>query len=260
MCLLAVMHRIHPDAPLVVAANRDEDPARPAVAMTVLRPAGPRILGGRDEQAGGTWLAINEHGVMAGLTNRPGRTKDPGRRSRGELPLALARFATAKEAVDAFRESYRPADYGPGWLLVADREDLFSLDMTAGVQPRVAPLPAGLHVLENQPPGTSSPKVRHTAALLQHALAWRGSRLVEGLGNILGSHVVPAGAAESAHGTTRVAARQVACVHAGDYGTRSSLIVLVPATGRPRLWSAGGPPCTTPFAPFSTLWAPAPAG
>ena len=51
MCLLAVMHRIHPDAPLVVAANRDEDPARPAVAMTVLQQARPRILGGHDEQS-----------------------------------------------------------------------------------------------------------------------------------------------------------------------------------------------------------------
>jgi uncharacterized protein with NRDE domain len=121
MCLLAVMHRIHPDAPLVVAANRDEDPARPAVAMTVLRPAGPRILGGRDEQAGGTWLAINEHGVMAGLTNRPGRTEGPGRRSRGELPLALARFATAQEAVDAFRRATGPRTTVPAgsWWRIA---------------------------------------------------------------------------------------------------------------------------------------------
>ncbi|MFO0748190.1 MAG: hypothetical protein U1F43_21400 [Myxococcota bacterium] len=40
-----------------------------------------------------------------------------------------------------------------------------------------------------------------------------------------------------------------ACVHAGSYGTRSSRIVLVPPSGAPRLWSADGTPCVTPFNP-----------
>ena len=62
----------------------------------------PRIVGGRDELSGGTWLAVNQHGVCAGLTNQPlGEAKDPSRRSRGELPLALARHRTAPDAVDA---------------------------------------------------------------------------------------------------------------------------------------------------------------
>ena len=71
VCLLIALFQVVPGAPLIVAANRDELLARPAVTMTVLRPAGPRILGGRDELAGGTWLAVNEHGLVAGLTNRP---------------------------------------------------------------------------------------------------------------------------------------------------------------------------------------------
>jgi len=257
MCLLAVMHRVHPDAPLVVAANRDEDPGRPAVAMTVLQGEQPRILGGRDEQAGGTWLAVNEHGVMAGVTNRPGGPARADRRSRGELPLALARFATAREAAAAFAQHYRPADYRPGWLLLADRDHLFSLDMTTGERPRISPLPAGVHVLENRPPGTSSPKVRHTAVRLQQAMTWHGADLVQGLGEILGSHLLPADAAAGA--AARIAARQAACVHDGAYGTRSALILLVAAGARPRLWSAPGPPCTTPFAEVSALWASAPA-
>lgn len=82
---------VDPDAPLVVAANRDERLDRPALAMTVLTEGDPRILGGRDEQAGGTWLAVNDRGVVAGLTNRPAPDgADPARRTRGELPLALA--------------------------------------------------------------------------------------------------------------------------------------------------------------------------
>ena len=67
--------------------NRSNRPAQP---MTVLRDAGPRVLGGRDQLAGGTWLAVNDAGVVAGLTNRPTKgQRDPAKRSRGELPLRL---------------------------------------------------------------------------------------------------------------------------------------------------------------------------
>src|SRR4051812_25845734 len=109
-----MLTRAHPDAPLIVGANRDELLERPAVPMTVLQDAGPRILGGRDELAGGTWLAVNEAGVVAGLTNRPlAGQRDPAKRSRGELPLALAGHHSAAAAVEAFQSAFRPADFNP---------------------------------------------------------------------------------------------------------------------------------------------------
>src|SRR5438874_459865 len=117
MCLLIVLSRAHPDGPLVVAANRDELYARPARPMTVLAEA-PRVVGGRDLAAGGTWLAVNAHGLVAGLTNLPSPAgRDPARRSRGELPLALARHPDAAAAVDALVRDFRPADYNPAWIL-----------------------------------------------------------------------------------------------------------------------------------------------
>ena len=102
MCLLVVASQVVAEEPLIVGANRDEVLDRPSTSVTVLDEGPPRILGGRDELSGGTWLAVNEHGVCAGLTNQPlGDAKDPSKRSRGELPLALARHATASEAVEA---------------------------------------------------------------------------------------------------------------------------------------------------------------
>src|ERR1700722_1741674 len=113
---------LDPDAPLVVGANRDERLARPATAMGVLRESGPRILGGRDEVAGGTWLAVNSDGLVAGLTNRPMPDgPDPTKRSRGELPLALALHRRADDAVGEFLKNIRPAEYNPAWFLVGDR-------------------------------------------------------------------------------------------------------------------------------------------
>src|SRR5438445_612545 len=84
--------------------------SRPAIPMTVLQEARPRILSGRDELAGGTWLAVNDAGVVAGLTNRPmNGQRDPTKRSRGELPLALVQHESAAAAVDAFVRAFRPA-------------------------------------------------------------------------------------------------------------------------------------------------------
>ena len=72
-----------------LAANRDELLARPA--------RGPfwwhqGFLAGRDEQAGGTWLGLNQRGLAVGVTNRFGAQRHPERGSRGALVVdALAR-------------------------------------------------------------------------------------------------------------------------------------------------------------------------
>src|SRR5271169_3759435 len=136
MCLLVVAWQLVDGEPLIVGANRDEILERPSTSVTVLDVGPPRILGGRDELSGGTWLAVNEHGVCAGLTNQPlGDAKDPTKRSRGELPLALARHQTARAAVGSLLAAYRPADYNGSWLLVGDRTSLFFVDFTGRVDP-----------------------------------------------------------------------------------------------------------------------------
>src|SRR3954451_16764445 len=122
MCLLIVIHRVVPGMPLIVAANRDERRARPTIPMTRLEGAGDElaILGGRDEVGGGTWLATNEAGVVAGLTNWPLRDgPDTAKRSRGELPLALARHSTAAAAAAAFGAAINPCAFHPASFLVA---------------------------------------------------------------------------------------------------------------------------------------------
>src|ERR1700690_4251367 len=113
MCLFVVLSRVIPGAPLVVAANRDEWLERPALAMTSLSES-PRIRGGRDERAGGTWLATSESGLVAGLTNVP-RSAAPAlpRRSRGGLPLLLARSPGALDAARALQPSIRSEEFNP---------------------------------------------------------------------------------------------------------------------------------------------------
>lgn len=85
MCLVVLAIGQHPRFPLVLAANRDEFHARPA-KQAHWWPDKPDILGGRDLQAGGTWLALHRNGRFATVTNfRDAEPPSPRFRSRGHL-------------------------------------------------------------------------------------------------------------------------------------------------------------------------------
>ena len=265
MCLLIVLAQMRPDIPLIVGANRDELLDRPARPMTVLREARPRVLGGRDELADGTWLAVNEAGVVAGLTNRPTKEpRDPTKRSRGELPIALARHTSAAAAVEAFASRIRPSDYNPAWLIVGDRETVFAIDMTGDDRPVVNPLPPGMHILENQPVGTTSPKVNHVRNLLAGVDDLAEHLLVKHLQAVLGDHDVPAGfQADHEDDTDRLPAQvKAACVHTERYGTRWSCVITVPGVGAqpPTVRYADGPACQAGYTDAGSLWCQAQEG
>lgn len=245
--------------PLLIAANRDEMYQRPADPITVLRTAQPRILGGRDEQAGGTWLAVNEHGVVAGLTNQPVAARDPAKRSRGELPIAFTAYPDAATAVAQVCARLDPAGYNPCWMLVGDRHTLFSVEVGAGPRARAEELPPGSYVLENAPLRQPSAKQQRVAGRVAAALA-DGGRTEDGLAGILRDHQPAAGPQPAGDGRpARPAELSAACVHTERYGTRSAMIVSVGAAGRPRVSVAAGPPCVTPLLDVTGMWV-SPAG
>lgn len=240
MCLLVVLSRVVPEWPLIVAANRDEQYAREADPVGVLREE-PRTLGGRDRLAGGTWLALNEHCVVAALTNQP-MQRFPERRSRGEIPLMLTDAASAAEAVAAFTEVAQPAEFNPCWVLVGDRSALFYLDLTDAVE--AVELGPGVHVLENRPLAEPSAKVDRVRALLGD---------VDALRTILADHEItapPEGDDEWSH---LVSLASACCVHSDAYGTRSSALIHVPRDpgAPPEMWASDGPSCTNPLEPVA---------
>jgi uncharacterized protein with NRDE domain len=246
----------------MVAANRDERLDRPAVAATVLRDTEPRILGGRDQLAGGTWLAVSDRGVVAGLTNQPAAGgRDPSKRSRGELPLLCACEPSANQAMEALAASVDPARYNPCWMLVGDRNTLFAVGIGAGsAAPEIERLTPGLHVLENAPLRAESPKAAFVRALVGQRLAAQpgagAAAVTEILQAVLRDHdpAVPEPRTD-ASGRVWPASLTAACVHAEGYGTRSSAIVTVPAAGLPSMLVADGRPCETPMRDVSALWA-----
>jgi len=216
------------------------------------------MLGGRDELAGGTWLAVNEHGVVAGLTNRPSPGgRDPTKRSRGELPLLLAEHDSATAAVADLARRIRPSDYNSAWLLVGDRRSLYYVELAASDTPAVRQLGPGVHVLENVPLGSASPKVDRVCSAIATTSA-AGSPLWSLLPSVLTDHTVPSTGHEwtGNGGIARSRATLAPCVHTTDYGTRSATLVRVSLNpeNRPEMLVADGPPCTAPFVDVTRRW------
>lgn len=146
MCLLLCAYNTHPRFPVILAANRDEFHARPALVADFWEDA-PWVLGGRDLQGQGTWLAVTKEKRFAAITNfREEKKISLGAPSRGWLvsdflkknisPLAYAKEVLAK--ADAF------AGFN---LLLGDRESL--LHVTNRPLPTLRLLPPGIHGISN---------------------------------------------------------------------------------------------------------------
>ena len=59
MCTLILARDVLGPRTILIGANRDERSSRPSAPPGVLR-SEPRVVGGMDRQAGGTWLAVRE--------------------------------------------------------------------------------------------------------------------------------------------------------------------------------------------------------
>jgi uncharacterized protein with NRDE domain len=236
MCTLIVLHRCFSQAPLVVAANRDEYLDRPA-EKPALRQAGNRsVLAPRDLQAGGTWLGLNDAGLFAALTNRPCKEPDPLLRSRGLVVLEALCEASAPDVIAAFGTLPERA-YNPFNFLVSDGNAAFAATYEGKL--RVSRLEPGPHVIGNaNPDDRSDPKIARLLA--------RAERIAEGdVDDALGAL---AEVCRSHEGDGARGPLDDTCIHAGGYGTRSSTLVrLGPDASRNEFRHAEGAPCHTEY-------------
>lgn len=127
MCTIAILRRPGHSWPVIIAANRDEMADRPWDPPGRHWPDRPRVIAGRDRLAGGSWLGMNDRGVVAAVLNRRG-TLGPaaGKCSRGDLVLEALDHRSAATAAEALaRKAAR--DYRTFNLVIADHHDAFWL-------------------------------------------------------------------------------------------------------------------------------------
>jgi len=251
MCTLIAFHRCFADAPLVVAANRDEFHERPtegpalreasiATSRRQVRPGradaarATRIVAPRDLREGGTWLGVSESGLFAAITNRRCDTPDPKRRSRGWLVMEALAEPSAERAAQRFARLPKAA-YNPFNLFVADRDSAHLVTYADRAQRR--DLTAGPHVIGNLHPDESSPKLERLRVQV----------------NAIASGPVPTAAALAGVCCEHVESSPLesTCVHAGEYGTRSSTLLWIGA--QPELRYAEGAPCAAPYRDLTPL-------
>ena len=226
MC--SIILRITPEG-VFIAANRDEMASRPWEPPAKYWPG---ICGGRDILAGGTWLALNQNGVMAAVLNRTFTLGPaPGKRSRGELPLIALREASADAAAAAITRLdaglYR--DFN---MVLADARAAYFVRGLGTGQPEATPLPEGVCMITSgEPNDTALPRIaRHLPRFAAAPFAEWGGLLADSSGERAKQLNIPA--AEN-HG----------------FGTVCATLLALPRASQPVHLFAAGPPDVAAFAP-----------
>jgi uncharacterized protein with NRDE domain len=176
MCLLLAACQQHPEYRLIVAANRDEFYARAALPADFW-PDNDRILGGRDLQGSGTWLAVNRHGSFAAVTNVRTSMNVVAPRSRG---LIISDYLTSASTAEKFvgELNDRRADY-QGFNVFAS--DGGSAAWSSNYTGECRTLTPGVYGLSNHLLDTPWPKVRRIKADFEAANSLSKAELIESL-------------------------------------------------------------------------------
>jgi uncharacterized protein with NRDE domain len=224
MCTLIVARDVFDANPLVIAANRDEFLSRPAGSFRLWEGTTPGLFAPVDLKAGGTWLGINDSGVVAAITNRFGTPPDPSRKSRGELvPLALKGTTVVDALARVAAES--ATDFNPFHLLIADRSEAVVI-WSDGHTTHQETCPPGFTIITERSYGESPPPREMCLDALLTDVKEPGE-----LAGLLAFH----------HPERSI---DGICVHAQSmgYGTRSSTIIAL-GDHAPRLRHTDAPPC-----------------
>ena len=150
MCTFVILRRPGSDWPVIIGANRDEMKDRPWQPPDRHWQDREDVLAGKDDLAGGTWLGINDSGLVAGVLNRRDSLgPKEGYRSRGELPLEILSHADASDAAEALMD-INPNAYRPFNLVFADNRDAYWLKLAEtrwGPHAEIHPIPSGISVI-----------------------------------------------------------------------------------------------------------------
>jgi Transport and Golgi organisation 2 len=260
VCTLLIGVDVLGPATLVLGANRDEDAGRPTDGPRVLLER-PRLVGGRDRIAGGTWLVVREGRLVAALLNRrpePGDFTDAASlRSRGLLCLDAAAAGPASgaparidpgtgesrpERLDSVLRLFARDRYARCTLVVIEPgEGAWAIHGggTSGA-PSVATIGPGWHAITHRDLDDAvEPRTRSVRWRLLEARPANAGEALDVIAGILRRH--------GEDGDPPV------CLHRDRVPTVSSSLIVLGASGGPRYLHAAGPPCVTPYEDFSSL-------
>ena len=221
MCLILFAYRQRAEYPLILIANRDEYYARPSRDAHWWEDAD--IYGGRDLEAGGTWLGVNRRGRIAAVTNvrEPG-SLPPGKRSRGELTRNfLQGTSTAAEYLQRLKA--HDQEYAGFNLLLGDLDTLYFYSNRTSEARQIK---AGIYGISNGSFDEPWPKLesgkRELAAMSGESID------ADGLMNILTDHSIAEDHELPSTGVSLDVERMLSSrfIRSAEYGTRACSVLL----------------------------------
>ena len=232
MCVIFIALKQSSKYPFIIAANRDEYYERPT-APAANWSDHPEIIAGRDERAGGTWLGVTETGRFAAITNHYNPTGDHDLKlqSRGDI---VSSYLVTGDSLDKFssdldhkRNSYN----GFGFVF----GDFSRLRYQNNRNDTVTDITEGVHGLSNHFLNSPWPRVEAGKRKLSHLLTSEGEVNAEHLFEILrdrnAANDYKSPLDLSNFSRSNKPSEMPIFIQLGDYGTRSSSVVLVDSEG-----------------------------
>ena len=225
MCLIIVSYKVHPEYPLLIAANRDESYQRPTRQAEYWQ-IEPSILAGQDLEKGGSWLGMNKYGRIAAVTNyRSGAKLKVSNTSRG---LLVSEYLKHKKPSRSYLDSCLTnlADFDAFNLLLGDVNGLYFLNSR---EKTYTQLQAGFYGISNGDFDSNWPKVERAKQQIHELLKADQLDSHEAILTTLTDKYLPDDESLPDTGVGIEWERALAPIFitAKDYGTRSSSVVSV---------------------------------
>ena len=195
---------------------------------------------GIDRRAGGTWLGVNQYGLLVAVTNRTKAVVPPEPRSRGLLCRDLLSLRNATEAADHAARELATGNYAGANYVCLDANH--GAVVYGGNKTEVTELVPGLHVFTN---GNMDDCNDHRQQFVRRLLTL----------HTLGSAVTfLAVASKTFSRKPDSSGRRGVIRSSDDYGTVSSTLISLASRPQNAIYQyAPGPPCDVPYDDLSAL-------
>jgi len=261
VCTLTLAWRTFGDAPIALAANRDEALDRPSEPPALRGSDGgdggtagsddASYVAPRDAEAGGTWIGLSASGVVAAVTNRWLDADREGDRSRGLLVRDCLEADSAEDAVRAVERDLETRSYDGFNLVLADAAAAFCLSYDGGLA--ITRLDPGVHVVGNVG-GVVNGTERFAIPDRRREFGAERADSARAVAAETAPRPGESGAAWLDRASATLADHEYgACLHGDGFGTRSfTRIRTAPDPEATAEFAyADGPPCETPADPVS---------
>jgi uncharacterized protein with NRDE domain len=224
MCLIFFAVNHHPTYKLIIAANRDEFYQRKTAAANFWND-NPNILGGRDLEAAGTWMAMNRNGKISLVTNyRDPHNINPKAPSRGQL---VSNYLANGDAPKDYLEQLTPlAAFYNGYNLLVGYPDELWYHSNYGNE--IKRLSSGVYGLSNHLLDTPWPKVTRGKEKFKEVIS-SDSIVPENLFQILydEQRAIDRQLPDTGIGLERERALSSMFIKTNGYGTRCSTVITI---------------------------------